>query len=191
MKWSNKLTNSFGKGRKRGRDEGEKMWKKKSIFFSLPYWEILLVRHNLDVMHVEKNACGNILNTLLNCKGKSKDHYESRLDLEDMGIMSHLHPYEEKGIIRLPAASYTLSKVDKKLFCKRLFDLKVPYGYSSNISNCVDLEKQKLTGLKTHDHHVIMQQLLVVALKGLMDEGCRVTILRLSNFFLWIVSTCD
>jgi hypothetical protein len=30
-------------------------WKKKSIFFELPYWKSLYVRHFLDVMHIEKN----------------------------------------------------------------------------------------------------------------------------------------
>nr|GEY43398.1 hypothetical protein [Tanacetum cinerariifolium] len=30
-------------------------WKKKSIFFELPYWKGLLLPHNLDVMHIEKN----------------------------------------------------------------------------------------------------------------------------------------
>jgi hypothetical protein len=34
-------------------------------FFNLPYWEKLLVRHNLDVMHIEKNICESILGTLL------------------------------------------------------------------------------------------------------------------------------
>ena len=29
-------------------------WKKRSIFFELPYWSTLLIRHNLDVMHIEK-----------------------------------------------------------------------------------------------------------------------------------------
>ncbi|XP_049414667.1 uncharacterized protein LOC125877411 [Solanum stenotomum] len=28
-------------------------WNKKSIFFQLPYWKCLLLRHNLDVMHIE------------------------------------------------------------------------------------------------------------------------------------------
>ncbi|XP_062114463.1 uncharacterized protein LOC133825550 [Humulus lupulus] len=147
------FTNDFGKGRKRGHgSEFDKGWRK------------------------------NILNTLLDCKGKSKDHYNSRLDLTEMGIMTHLYPYEE-GITRLPAAAYTLSKSDKKLFCKRLFDLKLPYGYSSKISNCVDMENHKLTRLKSHDCHVIMQQFLVVAIRGLMDEGCIETILRFCRFF--------
>ncbi|GJZ62007.1 transposon, En/Spm-like protein [Tanacetum coccineum] len=49
-------------------------WKKKSIFFTLPYWKNLLLRHNLDVMHIEKNICDNIVGTLLGQVGKSKDN---------------------------------------------------------------------------------------------------------------------
>ena len=29
-------------------------WVKKSIFWELPYWHTNLIRHNLDVMHIEK-----------------------------------------------------------------------------------------------------------------------------------------
>ena len=100
-----------------------------------------------------------------------------------MGIITQLHPYEEDNITRLTPASYTLSKFDKKLFCKRLFDLKMPYGCSSIISNCVDVEKHKLVGLKSHDWHVLMQQLLAVAIRGIMEEGLRVVIFRLSKLF--------
>jgi len=45
-------------------------WKKKSIFFMLPCWEHLLMRHSLDVMHIEKNVCDNIVGTLLGQEGK-------------------------------------------------------------------------------------------------------------------------
>ena len=31
------------------------MWKKKSIFWDLPYWKDLEVRSSIDVMHVTKN----------------------------------------------------------------------------------------------------------------------------------------
>ncbi|KAG8483258.1 hypothetical protein CXB51_022273 [Gossypium anomalum] len=37
------------------------LWKKRSIFFKLPYWEHHILRHNLDVMHIEKNVCENII----------------------------------------------------------------------------------------------------------------------------------
>ncbi|XP_062105989.1 uncharacterized protein LOC133817472 [Humulus lupulus] len=178
------FTNDFGKGRNRGRGlEFDKGWKKKSIFLGSLIGRSWLFVTTWMLCMLKKNIYESILNSLLDCKGKSKDHYNSRLDLTEMGIMSHLNPYEEEGITRLPAAAYTLSKSDKKLFCKRLFDLKLPYGYSYKISNCVDMEKHKLTELKYQDCHVIMQQLLAIAIRGLMEEGCRETILRLCRFF--------
>ncbi|KAL0395144.1 UNVERIFIED_CONTAM: hypothetical protein Slati_4480600 [Sesamum latifolium] len=37
------------------KESEEHIWKKKSIFFELPYWSDNLIRHNLDVMHIEKD----------------------------------------------------------------------------------------------------------------------------------------
>ena len=66
--------------------ESNTSWKKKSIFWDLPYWSDLDVRHSIDIMHVEKNVCDNIIGTLLNIKGKTKDGIKSRTDLMEMGI---------------------------------------------------------------------------------------------------------
>ncbi|XP_074347485.1 uncharacterized protein LOC141686344 [Apium graveolens] len=60
-------------------------WNKKSIFFQLPYWSENSIRHNLNVMHIEKNIYDSILGTLLNISGKTKDHVNARLDLQEMG----------------------------------------------------------------------------------------------------------
>lgn len=79
----------FGKqldSRKRKRAEFQLNWKKKSIFFELPYWSSLKLRHNLDVMHIEKNIGENIFCTLLNIDGKTKDNLQARYDLEEMGV---------------------------------------------------------------------------------------------------------
>ena len=95
------------------------------------------MRHNLDVMHVEKNICDNIISTLLDLKGKSKDALKSHKDLEELRIRSDLHPKLEENGIRLPTAMHMLSKLEKQTFCKRLFDLKLPYGYGSNIGKCI------------------------------------------------------
>jgi hypothetical protein len=46
----------------------------------------LLVRHNLDVMEIEKNICESILGTLLQMPSKSKDVEKARLDMQHMGI---------------------------------------------------------------------------------------------------------
>jgi hypothetical protein len=63
------------KKRKRGQSTeaaiDDVVWKKKSVFFRLPYWKDNLLRHNLDVMHIEKNGMDNILGTILDIKGKT------------------------------------------------------------------------------------------------------------------------
>ena len=51
----------------------DRLWKKNSIFWTLPYWRDLQVRHCLDVMHIEKNVCDAILETLINIPGKTKN----------------------------------------------------------------------------------------------------------------------
>ena len=55
------------------------MWKKKSIFWELPYWEVHEIRSAIDVMHLTKNLCVNILG-FLGLYGKSKDTPEARED---------------------------------------------------------------------------------------------------------------
>ncbi|XP_024011293.1 uncharacterized protein LOC112086555 [Eutrema salsugineum] len=69
-------------------------WHKKSIFWNLPYWKDLLLRHNLDVMHIEKNFFDNIMNTVLNVPGKTKDNLKSRLDLPHLCAREALHVLE-------------------------------------------------------------------------------------------------
>src|SRR6185503_9635770 len=53
------------------------MWKKQSIFWELPYWKVLEVRHAIDVMHLTKNLCVNLLG-FLGVYGKPKDTLEAR-----------------------------------------------------------------------------------------------------------------
>ncbi|XP_075660213.1 uncharacterized protein LOC142630034 [Castanea sativa] len=77
--------------KRKRREADQSGWKKRSILFTLPYWEDHKLRHNLDVMHIEKNVMDNILGTLLNLKDQTKDNYKARLDLADMGIRTQLH----------------------------------------------------------------------------------------------------
>ncbi|XP_059668758.1 uncharacterized protein LOC132313832 [Cornus florida] len=145
--------------------------------------KVLLVRHNLDVMHIEKNVCESIIGTLLNIKGKSKDGLKSLRDLEEMGIRGDLHPQDSKGKHFLPTAPHTLKKEEKQLFCKRLQQLKLLDGYSSNIGTHISLDECKVVGLKSHDYHVLMQQLLPVALRGILPKAVRNAIFRLCAYF--------
>jgi hypothetical protein len=66
----------------------------------------------------------------------------------------------------MPAVCYTMSNEDKTSFLKVLRDVRVPDGYASNIFRCVRLKDHTITGLKTHDNHILMQQLLPIILRG-------------------------
>ena len=46
-------------------------WVKRGIFWKLFYWKTNLLRHNFDVMHIEKNVFENIFNTVIDVKGKA------------------------------------------------------------------------------------------------------------------------
>jgi len=77
--------------KKRKRDEGPVIYSRKAGLWRLPYWQHLLLPYNLDVMHIKKNICDNLLGTLLKIEGKTKDTVNARLDLLDMGIRPELH----------------------------------------------------------------------------------------------------
>ncbi|GMI95113.1 hypothetical protein HRI_003180600 [Hibiscus trionum] len=133
-------------------------------------------------MHIEKNVCENIIGTILNVDGKSKDNLKSRLDLVDMGIRHDLHPQElRNGKFSLPPSIFTMSKKEKEVFCTVLKDIKVPDGYASNISRCVSVKDRRLYSLKSHDYHILMQDLMPVALRGCMSMEVTSCIIELSN----------
>jgi hypothetical protein len=52
------------------------MWKKKSISWELPYWTFLQVRSAINVMHMLKNVCVNLLG-FLGMYGKTKETPEA------------------------------------------------------------------------------------------------------------------
>ncbi|XP_019158513.1 PREDICTED: uncharacterized protein LOC109155282 [Ipomoea nil] len=130
-------------------------WKKRSIFWDLPYWSSHLVRHNLDVMHIEKNVFDNVFNTVLDVTGKTKDTYKSREELNDYCRRPEL----KQNLVtrKFPKACYTLDKPAREALCEWVRNLKFPDGYASNMSRCVDMKKLKLFGMKSHDCHVFMQ----------------------------------
>ncbi|KAI5311777.1 hypothetical protein L3X38_040950 [Prunus dulcis] len=72
----------FEKTVSRTRPSTHLSWTHKPMFFELPYWSKLKLKHNLDVMHVEKNVFDTLVGTILDIEGKTKDTIKARLDLE-------------------------------------------------------------------------------------------------------------
>jgi len=134
-------------------------------------------------MHVEKNVCDSIIGTLLNIKGKTKDGINARTDLVEMGVWLELQPQPHGKRTYLPPTCHTLPKSENINFSKCLQGVKVPQGYSSNIKCLVSMEYLKLTGLKSHDCHVLMQDLLPVAIRGILPKNIKQVITRVCLFF--------
>ncbi|XP_073057309.1 uncharacterized protein [Primulina eburnea] len=168
---------------KSNKDEIKSCWKKKSIFFELEYWEHLHVRHVLDVMHIEKNVCESLIGTLLDIPGKTKDGVAARLDLVEMNVRTELAPNMGEKRTYLPAACYTLNKDEKRKILNTLAGIQVPACYSSNVRSLVSMKELRLVSLKSHDYHTLIQQLLPVAIRGVLPKHVRDTITRLCFFF--------
>ena len=162
-------------------------WKKRSIFWDLPYWSTNLIRHNLDVMHIEKNVFDIVFNTVMNVEGKTKDNAKSRADLKEFCRRVELHQNESTG--KYPKATYTLDKSRKKILCEWLKEFRFPDRYASNMARCVDMDKLKLFGMKSHDCHVFMQRLIRIAFRELLLENVWSSLTELSNFFKDLTST--
>ncbi|XP_024178852.2 uncharacterized protein LOC112184856 [Rosa chinensis] len=187
----------YGKGtkspltRKRSRSKGvpepyKGNWRKISIFFDLPYWEHLLLRHNLDVMHIEKNVTDSVVGTLLGMKWKNKDSAKAREDMVLLNVKHGLHPITPGGY---PPAIFNLKNVEKSTICKVLASIHPPDGFSSNVSNCVRIEERTLVGLKSHDSHILMQYLFPIAIRRAISHKVLVTVLlKLSSFFKHLCS---
>ncbi|CAL2270202.1 unnamed protein product [Prunus armeniaca] len=110
------------------------------MFFELPYWSKLKLRHNLDVMHVEKNVLDTLVGTILDIEGKTKDTIKARLDLERMGIRRGLWMNRDSDKARRDLAFFSMKPNDKKEFLKFVSSVKFPDGYASNIARCVNVD---------------------------------------------------
>ncbi|KAM6567672.1 hypothetical protein CsatA_026800 [Cannabis sativa] len=157
----------FG-GVKRRRVAENHNWRKKSIFYELDYWCSNILKHNIDVMHVEKNICDSLLGTILDNE-KSKDTTNARHELKKLGVRESLWIYEdERGKLLKPHAPYVLKPDDRIQFL------------NENLTNVIEL--------KSHDCHVIMQRLLSVGVRKFLPNAISTTISELCNFFRQICS---
>ncbi|XP_057248861.1 uncharacterized protein LOC104906231 [Beta vulgaris subsp. vulgaris] len=164
--------------------KAKKGWFKQSSFWELPYWKDLLIRHNLDVMHIEKNFFDQLIHTVMDVKGQTSDNVSARKDLKCLCKRRQLElTYDERGNEIMPKAPFALDKAQRKVLCEWVRDLKFPDGYASDLSRCVDLRTSRLFGMKSHDCHVFMERLLPVALKELLPSHVWKAITEISQFF--------
>ena len=148
-----------------------------------------MIRHNLDVMHIEKNVFDNIMDTIFDVPGRSKDNLNARKDLHLYCDRPELEVHVDSTSSSKPKALYTLTKDEKNKICSWVKSLRFPDGYTSNLGRCVDLNESRLKGMKSHDCHVFMQRLISIAFIEMLSKFIWSTLTKLSLFFQTICSS--
>ena len=69
------------------------------------------------------------------------------------------------------------------IFFRVLENIKVPDGYLSNISKCMNSKNMRLGGLKIHNYYMLMQELIPIAGRFVLPKNMRMVVLRLYNFY--------
>ena len=89
------------------------------------------------------------------------------------------------GQFELPVASWTLKKEEKRALISFFNELKVPTGYCVNLKRLVNMRELKFNygRMKAHYYHVIMTQLLPIALHGILPTKIGAPITKLCSFF--------
>ena len=64
----------------------------------------------------------------------------------------------------------------------------MPDRYSTNISRCVKLKERKISGMKNHNNHILMQQLFAIAIHRYLPPEMSRPLIDLSCFFREICS---
>jgi hypothetical protein len=68
----------------------------------------------------------------------------------------------------LPTSCITLSKHEKK-FCRFLKNMKVPSGYSMNVSMLISLPDLKVAlDVESHDYHVLLTQMITIGIQDIL-----------------------
>jgi hypothetical protein len=139
-----------------------------------------MIRHVLDPMHCDKNLCKNTMKTIWGLK----DTLKVRLDLKEAKIRPELHPkHGANDTIILPVALYVLSKAEKGTFIKTIRNLKTPSNYVGQLSKRRTVDND-LRGLKSHDYHIMMQQIFPLYVRTFLPKEVRAAIIRIRRIFV-------
>jgi hypothetical protein len=112
------------------------MWTHKSGLTRLPYYDDLLLPHNIYVMHTEKNVAEALWATIINILDKSKDNVKARVDLAALCDRPNqeMKPPSGGKTWRKPMADFILSRAQRKEVFQWIKMLMFPDGYAANLS---------------------------------------------------------
>jgi hypothetical protein len=110
---------------------GEKHnWTHKCVLWELSYMSVLILMHNIDIMHQERNMSESIISTCMSFSSKTKDNRKVRQDLVELCNCSSLELKVNGG---KPHASFCLKPQHRKEVMRWMKGLKFPDGYTAGL----------------------------------------------------------
>jgi hypothetical protein len=109
-------------------------WTHKSCLWELPDAKSLILSHNIDLMHQERNIAESIMSMCLDVISFMKDNMNARKDLT--ALYDHLSleaTPNARGKLRRPKAPYYLKPTERKEVLRWLKTLKFLDRYVANI----------------------------------------------------------
>ena len=160
------------------------MWTHKSGLTRLPYYDDLLLPHNIDVMHTEKNVAEALWATLMETE-KSKDNPKARVDLATLCDRPNQEMQPPRGgkTWKRPKADFILKKEQRREVLEWIQTLMFPDGYAANLRRGVNLGTLRVNGMKSHDYHIWIERLLPAMVRGYVPEHVWQVLAELSYFF--------
>jgi hypothetical protein len=64
-----------------------------------------------------------------------------------------------------------------------LKNLKFSDGYAAGFRRAVNLESEKLSGVKSHDYNIFMKRFIPVMFRGYLDDDVWMVLAELSHFY--------
>jgi hypothetical protein len=153
-------------------------WTHKYALWELMYMSALILMHNIDVMHWEHNMGESIISTCMCFPGK-KDNRKTR---KDLALCNH-PSLELKETGGKPHTSFCLKPQQRKEVMQWMKELKFPDGYAVGMRRYVNVTTGKLTGVKSHDYHIIMERFLPIVFWGYLDNAVWMVLAELSYIY--------
>jgi hypothetical protein len=150
----------------------EHMWTHRSSLERLPYFDDLLLPHNIDVMHTEKNGIEALWATIMDIPEKTKDNPKARVDMATLCDRPKLEMRPPGGgkTWRRPKADYVLEKKQRVEVVKWIQKLMFPNGYVANLRRGANPTTSRVLGMKSHEYHIWIERLLPSMVRGYVPE---------------------
>ena len=113
--------------------------------------------------------CDSLIGTITNIDGKLKDTNNTQFDLANLNVRPELYMVKDGNKWIKPAAEFIMSVANRQKFFSFIKSVRFPDAFASNLRKNITDNDSKITGLKSHDYHVLMQRLLLASLHRFLN----------------------